>query len=587
MAAGYAYLKTGDFRMSQDHPALINLLSALPLLLRDDMQLPLDHPSWEARDFFNFARVFLWESGNDAPSVLEWARWATIVLGAVLLVVLFWWARQMVGVWAGWIALILALFDPNLIANSRLVTTDLGLTCFMLLTMWRLYCWLVRPSPLNLFLTGLFAGLTMVSKYTGLMVWPMMLAVVVIGRYGDWEIREWRKSLWFLISKFLWMGLTAYLVVWVVYRFDVSPLPGTAVPFPASFYFYRLWQTFAVIEAEPLASYLLGQTSRGGWWYYFPVALLVKSSLPLLILTAVGTAVAFTQTGWRNSSILWLPPLFYLLLAMVGNITIGYRHILPVVPFLIMLASYSGNWVSGKWVIGRSNVAITQLLITLLLLWQAIGTLRLFPHQEAFFNELVGGPSGGGRVLSDSNLDWGQDLIALRELMTEMGIAEVNLAYFGTAVPEQYGLKYRPLPGFLRFTAGAEVNAYNPYTPPPGWYAIGQTPLRLGLMLQNNDLYAYFREQTPVAQAGYSINLYYVEYAEELPVERLLVTGTAVADLSWSELERLSVSGEQLSVNSSPLTDDGRRLITKWTADETTRIIPFTEPFTTPVDFNR
>lgn len=592
VAAGYAYLKTGDFRMSLSHPPLVNVLTAVPLLLRHDVNLPLDHPSWEARDYFHFADVFLWQAQANPQSILEWARWSVIALGTLLVAVLFWWARQMVGVWAGWVALVLSVFDPNLIANARLVTTDLGVTCFLLLTMWRLWHWLVRPSTTNLLLCALFAALTMAAKFTGIIVWPMMVGVAVIWRWeigdGRLQIRDGKRQLWFLLSRFLMMGLVAYLVLWGIYRFDMTPWPGApvlsgvevTVPLPASFFPYSLWQTFQAIESEAKVGYLFGETSRGGWWYYFPVTLAVKTSLPLLILAMIGTVLALKNEGWRKLSILWLPIALFLALAMVGNITIGYRHILPVVPFLILLASYS-----SKWALTRTNYPITQLLITLLLLWQAVGTLRLFPHQEAFFNELVGGPSGGGRVLSDSNLDWGQDLLALRQVMAERGIEELYLSYFGTAVPERYGIHYRPLPGYLRFTAGAEVDSYNPYTPPPGWYAISQSSLHMGLVLQNNDLYAYFQEQTPVARAGYSINLYRVEYPAEMPVDRVVVTGTAVSDLSPQEMEALAVSRHPLSENSSPITEHGRRLITKWTAHDATTIVPFTEPFTPPPDF--
>ncbi len=118
--------------------------------------------------------------------------------------------------------------------------------------------------------------------------------------------------------------------------------------------------------------------------------------------------------------------------------------------------------------------------------------MSLFPHYEAYFNELVGGPANGQRILVDSNLDWGQDLPALKQLLDDRGLDQVYLSYFGTAPPEQYGINYRPLPSFPRFVKGSEVKAFNPYTPPPGWYAISATSLRLGLYLQNRELYAYF-----------------------------------------------------------------------------------------------
>lgn len=593
VAAGYAYLKTGDARMSLSHPPLVDALSAVPLLFRDDVNLPLDDPSWENRDYFNFSDVFLWQAQNNPQSILEWSRWPIILLGTILVAALFWWAREMAGAWAGWIALILAVFDPNLIANSRLVTTDLGLACFLLLAMWRLWHWLEDPSRKNLILVGVFAGLTMTAKFTGVMVWPMIVVVSGIWAWGSGlgmrgsggageqgrGIPSSHPSLFStLVKSWLVMGVVAFVTLWAVYGFDVSSLPNTSIPLPASFYPYSMWDTFVGIEEQPKTSFLLGETSPRGWWYYFPVALLVKTSLPLLGLFVWGTAVFIKQKGVRYASILWVPPLFYMLLAMTGRITIGYRHILPVVPFLILLAAgglglgignnfqYFGDAQHKSH--GRRPL-ISNLIIVALLFWSAIGTLRIFPHQESFFNELAGGPENGGNLLVDSNIDWGQDLIVLRELMADEGIEEVYLGYFGTGLPEVYGVNYKPIPGFLRLTVGPEFNAYNPYTPLPGWYAISQTSLQLGLLEQNIDMYAFFREREPDLRAGYSLNLYKVAYDEDVPVDRVVVTGTSVSDV---DAETLGVA-------------NGRLLITKWAENEATQIMPFTEPFSPPENF--
>lgn len=531
IAAGYAYLKTGDFRMSTSHPPLVNLLSAIPLLWQDTLNLPTDHPSWAASDYFVFSDVFLWQVNDSPQQILVWGRWPIIALGAVLTFVLFMWARQMAGALAGWVALALAVFDPNLLANSRLITTDLGVTCFLLLTMWRLWCWLERPSLRNLIFTGLLAGLTMSSKFTGLMVWPMIAGVLLLA--GTAAHRRWRSLMAF--------GLLAYLALWAVFRFDVGPIPGFRwhIPIPAPFYPYSVWDTFMVIEQQPKAAFLLGQVSQRGWWYYFPVALLLKTPLPLLLLTAVGLFQALPRGRWRETAVLWLPPLLFMLLAMSGQITIGYRHILPVVPFLIMLAAYGvGRLETESWRLERkrSPFLASGLVLCLLLIWHAFATLRLYPHQEAFFNELAGGPARGSRLLVDANIDWGQDLLFLRDLLAQRGIDDVYLSYFGTALPEKYGIHYQPLPGFMRFTAGPEIDAYNPYTPLPGWYAISETSRRLGLMLQNTDMFAYFQDQEPVACAGYSICLYYVSYPADTPVKRVVVVGRSVSDIPAAEL---------------------------------------------------
>ncbi|HZD10193.1 MAG TPA: hypothetical protein VE553_02545, partial [Candidatus Binatia bacterium] len=142
--------------------------------------------------------------------------------------------------------------------------------------------------------------------------------------------------------------------------------------------------------------------------------------------------------------------------------------------------------------------------------------------------------------------------------LEERDIRDPYLAYFGTALPEAYGVSYKPLPAFLRFTTGPEVDAFNPYTPPPGWYAISLSSLRLGLLHQNVDLYAYFRDKEPVARAGYSINLYRVDYGEDTPVERTVVTGASVADLTPQELGVAA----------------GKRLVVKWAATPETTILP-------------
>jgi hypothetical protein len=282
--------------------------------------------------------------------------------------------------------------------------------------------------------------------------------------------------------------------------------------------------------------------------------------------------VAVYRHGWRKTSVLWVLPLLLLVLGLTGVLTIGYRHILPVVPFLLICSGYSAvlfgrfptRFISGRqWAPG-----ILWWVLPGLLLWHIVGSLRVYPHQESFFNELAGDWYNWSNLLVDSNLDWGQDLPALREVMAQNGIAEVNLAYFGKAVPEVYGVRYRPLAGYLRFVDGIELNAYNPYSPEPGWYAISATSLRLGLhQAETLDLYAAFRARRPDARAGYSIYLYNIVDPPGLVVDRKVVTGEPV----------YRVPPEALGVM------PGRRIQVKWVQEappgwETT-IYPLGEGF--------
>lgn len=538
LTAGYSYLRTGDFRMATTHPPLAGMIAALPLLARQDIALPLDSPLWDQGRRYDFSDVFLWDAnGERAVEMLVQARWGITLLGALLLIAIFLWARRLLGPGGALLALTLAAFDPNLIANARLVTTDLPLTALLFMALWRLWCWLERPRGYDLVAAGVLGGLTMAAKYNGLLVWPVALAAALVyAPASRKQALNWQRRALGVVA----MGGIGLGALWAVYRFQFGPpaLLPLRLPLPAPFFWDHLFATFSGLLAENAAKpdFLLGQVSMHGWWYYFPVALGVKTPLPLLILLALGIAGLVRRQELRRQSAVWLPPLAFLLLGLTGVLTIGYRHMLPAIPFAIMLAGNSVEWLK----LGARRRIPRWLPATvggLLVAWAVLGAVRFFPHQEAYFNELAGDWRNWSNLLVDSNLDWGQDLPALRELMARRGLDSVNLAYFGKGVPERYGVRYRPLPSYLRFMEGREVNAYNPYTPEPGWYAVSATSLRLGTLGEDtSDLYAYFRTLQPVDRAGYSIYLYHVEDAPGTAVVRPVVVDTPVFRLKPEQL---------------------------------------------------
>lgn len=580
LAAGYSYLRTGDPRLATNHPPLMGMLGGLALL-GQTVNLPLDHQAWATGDRYLFSDIFLWEANPNAPALFVAARRPIIAVGILLLVGLFFFARGLLGWQASWLVLLLATFDPNLLANARLVTTDLGLACLLLLGLWRLWCWLEQRSWLNLVLVGICAGFAMTAKYTGLFFWPSAFLVTCIYPAMSKGDRIWRRWL-----GLIGMGFVAYLVIWAVYGFTFGLFQSEffQLTLPASFYWQQLYNTyFHIVDAQgEHYDFLLGEASNKGWWYYFPVALAVKTPLPLLLLFFSGLGVVARRGLWRRTSVLWVLPLLFLGICLTGILTIGYRHILPAIPCMIMLAGYtltlpvtppqpspSGGlgwgygrrWGRGKW--------LSSTLIAFCLLWLVIDSVRIWPHQEAFFNELAGDWYNWSNILVDSNLDWGQDLPALQTVMDKMGIAEVNLAYFGKAVPEAYGVRYRPLPSYLRFIDGIELNAYNPYQPEPGWYAISATALRLGLLEASNvNLYAYFRDKHPVARAGYSIYLYHITYPDSLPIKRAAVFGQPVAQLPAAQL---GIQPDQ-------------RVQVKWAKSPETALYPLGQGFAPPTD---
>ncbi len=253
-------------------------------------------------------------------------------------------------------------------------------------------------------------------------------------------------------------------------------------------------------ESKGHWAFLLGQISKGGWWYYFPIAFLVKTPLPLLIL--LGLAIARGRFS-RDESYLALAAGVYLAAAMVQALNIGVRHILPIYPLVIILAARTVGLPWPKTQQRWGNAAVAALLV-----WMVVETIAYSPQYLPYFNELVGGPVGGRRVLVDSNLDWGQDLHRLTAWQREHPEAKpLHLAYFGAADPRQYGVSAEPLPGWCRLwpdkTLSSEERAQLS-VPRKGWIAVSVNCLTF------QPRYRWLNSYQPVGRAGHSILIYHI-----------------------------------------------------------------------------
>jgi hypothetical protein len=591
LARGLAYLKTGDLRLSQEHPPGANAWAAWPLLLDPRITLPLDSPSWANAEWYGFADQLLWRRGAPPhPQAMIFGTrvpvmWLTCLLAALA----YRWARELGGPWAGGIALALLVFDPNLLAHGRLTTNDMALTCTVLAASYALWRALrgrterTAQALVATALAGAALGAALLAKYSALVMVPIAVLIwIAAGRKTARRARALHLALYLAI---------AALVTWAGYAFSWGAVPllgGLPVPAPA---FWSGIQSILRRTGGGSPAFLLGQHSESGWWVYFPVAFLAKTPLPTLVLLAAGLGRALCRAGfydrrpadatqrraWKltlrrrtgtapgvNVSpvllsvlCLALPPLAFWAMAVAGSFNIGYRHILPSLPFFYVAAAWSLG-TAGRRIrqVGRSPFGqavcpwavsgrAAPVLLGVLLVWLAAGTLRLAPHYLACFNALAGGPDNGYRILVDSNLDWGQDLPGLAAYVRETGEEWVYLSWFGAAHPEAYDLPFHPLPGFWRFGGEAAAYGYNPVAPAPGLYAISATNLQ-GVKLHDRDLYAWFRDQTPVTSIGYSILLYRVE-PNPSATERL-VLGVPGAQLAAQDRDLL---GRAYSVRQS------------------------------------
>ena len=564
IARGYAYLCTGDLRLNLDHPPLINSLSAAPLLLLPGLKLPTDSPTWEHAHVIAFATQFLWHANHDANQILLLARLPIILLAIVLGCFVFRWATELHGPLAGLLALGLYVFDPNILAHGRLTTTDLGVTCFLFIAVYCFWRWLNHPTWSRLAAAGLTLGLALVSKYSALVLIPILpligLTYILTSRQeGVKEDTTLVQRVWTLTVAVGLMLALAGLVAWAVYGFEVGPVVegGISVPVPT---YVRGLQGLLRHSELGHPAFLHGQYFSTERWDYFPVIFAIKTPLPTLILLCISLGWTVKRRAWRSVYPLLLPVLVYLTTSLSSKaLNIGYRHILPLLPFLFVFASGV-----ARSKVGGDNTTVKSLrtkvrnlplaaCYLLLVVWYLVASTRIYPDYLAYFNELVGGPDNGWRYLVDSNLDWGQDLkglkryVALRQAqdVEREGIEEVYLSWFGSTYPGAYGydIPHRLLPSFVYYPGQVTGVAFNPLRPAPGVYAISATNLQ-GVYFSDHDLFAWFRERQPLAKIGYSIFIYEVVRQEAEATESVVCLSDVRLNELDSETRALTVEKE-------------------------------------------
>ena len=523
IARGLAFLRTGDPRLSLEHPPLVNSLSALPLLTMPALRLPTDHPSWQRREgWYKFADLFMWQYNQEATRIIFLARLPIVLLALVLGLVGYRLAGQLWGGAAALPALVLLLFEPNLLAHGRYATTDMGATLFTFLTtflLWRLW---QRPNqwPWPAWAAAAGAmGLAFGSKLSTLGFAPVWLALAVLPLYPPSNSGHGRAVLNRVLQLIAAAGV-ALLIVWLIFGLEwgrfgfvsaaLEPYNRFTGPMPT--FWAGLEQAALLGGGGRSPAFLFGRFAESGFVGYFPAAFLVKTPLIVIVLVAIAAIMLLRRPDTRRRAVfLMVAAVVYYLFLMQSALNIGYRHALPALPYLLVL-------VAGLAAPELQRSARRRPLPRILVGLGAIGLLAvalwIHPHYLSYFNPAVGGPANGYRVLTDSNVDWGQDLLRLQGWMEENGVASVKLGWFGTADPAYYELAHEPLPGLGRdaFFRLWWAPPFDPAAPQPGIYAISASSLWEPPLREDEKLvYAWFRARPPDDRVGYSILIYDVD----------------------------------------------------------------------------
>ena len=418
LPAGYTYWKTHDLRLNREHPPLVKLLAALPLLALKP-RLDLTWPEWQAAEEYTFGWGFLYT--NDADRLLFWGRLPMTLLAAVGAFIVFLWAREMFGRSSGLFALALFAFSPNLLAHGMLVTTDVPLAVFMTLALYLFWKQGSQPSILSSAGVGLATGAAMACKFSGAI---LPLIIIAFSAWRVFSARDRRQQAVVEAKCLVAAGVAALFVIEAAYLFAAPP------------WTYVANMRWVNSNHNPIRLfYLFGDFSRTGWWYYFVLAFLVKATIPLL-LTIVMASIHFGikrfMDIWGETLILGTV-LSYVVALMIGADDLGVRYLLPIFPLLFVWGS--------RIVVDLSQKKVGLALVVLLAGWQARAALGAFPNYIPYFNELVGGDSAGIRYLDDSNVDWGQGMKQAAEYVRSHHLENVEILPFSPFdSPRYYGV---------------------------------------------------------------------------------------------------------------------------------------------------
>jgi hypothetical protein len=524
IGAGYAFLKGDVHAQPTANLVLAEKWVALPLLaMKVDEPTVEEYRTSEARRQ-NAYWVSLFRSETHMLAMLRATRAMGTLLGVALAVVVFFWSRRLHGDGAGLISLAFYCLCPVVIANSGLATTDIATALFFALAVWSFWTLLHRVSGLTVLGCGLAVGGLMATKLSGVLIVPMAalmmtarlglrhpVAVALPGRPARQESNA-AKQVFLLASASMAAALVGYFTLWAIYGFHYSF--GVQTPEGSS-----LWNLFNgqpeglvsnyigwcrklrlfpehflidtrlfMLTIEHRRAFLLGHSSRAGWWYFFPEAWFFKTPIPFLIVV-LASLIVVILAGWQRWAkvaggaavasginfyeFIPLAVLFavYLAAMMSGTLNIGIRHLLPVYPVLFIFA---GVLARARW--GRRPLGLA--LVCALMAWSAGEVWAVYPQTLAYFNEFAGGPKNGYRVLVDSSYDWGQDLPAVEKWVARRASQPgprppVYFSYFGSGL-----LRPFKLDGLVLLPSYFDQPRSFQLTLKPGTYLISATMLQ-------------------------------------------------------------------------------------------------------------
>ncbi|MGZ8842369.1 MAG: ArnT family glycosyltransferase [Pyrinomonadaceae bacterium] len=528
--SAYYHLAAGNFQLVNEHPPLSKIIASVPTLFIQPNEVKPDQifgDPGSIQEKWSYAERF-WENN---PGIFEslsfWPRVPAILLTVLLGLFIFKFARELFGPLAAVISVALFTLEPTVLAHGRVVQTDIPATLGYFLLFFMLYRYANKPSLKHAVWIGAAAGVALLAKFSMLLAGPVLAVFFVMMIWRAPRKGNSRGSLFAHIAVIALVMLVlinaGYLfqhraigepdVQWIQESFP--RVSGTVTLFTsllshivsADFILGILRQVRHTAEGHPAG--FLGMYSRTGWWYYFPVAFALKTTLPFLLLSIASLAWGVYQYAKkRDARFLWMlaPFLVYTLYVLGSRIDIGVRYYLPAYPFLFIL----GGALLASAIRSKQLRRAGMVASFVVMAWIGVEAVRVYPDHMSYMNQLAFAHPHWW-YLSDSNVEWGDEARNVGLYLTLRGETRVRSAFLGDFIMlHHYGVQSLALataeggePEPTRYVAiGASF--LNGSTVPEALKIQG----RWATETERQNFFDAYRRRTPEAIIGGSVYLY-------------------------------------------------------------------------------
>jgi len=546
--SGYTYVKDADYRLNPEHPPLAKSLAALLLVADKNIVGPEKDSSWANISQWGTGWYLIYGAGNNAKNVLDLARLPMMLLMVFLGLFLFKWARELFGRKTALVVLLLYAFYPDILAHGRLVTTDVSAALGFVVATYCFLKMLKKTSRKTILFAALALALAQLLKFSAILLFPIFFVLVFVKSWMDKKDNGFWKGFWADFKPFLLISVLSIVIVWIVYipfvrntppaiehkliETNLTDRPDTLILRNFLHHFennaitrglgHYILGVYLVIGRVGGGNntFLWGELSHKSIPSFFPVAWLLKTPIPIILLIFASVLAIILRwpkdkdKKWQLAIIL-TPIIIYWIVTLRGKLDIGIRHLMPTVPFVLLMIGYFIQPILNakkKW---------PKVAIGLLVVYMVGSTLYNYPNFIAYFNEFTPKDQRYQRLI-DSSLDWGQDLLRLKKYVDENQIKSIKVDYFGGSIPS--------------YNIPESVALHSQNGPTSGWLAISATFYQSSRMVGPEEgkwSYQWLDAYKPKAIIGGSILVFYIspeELKKNPPISPYPITEVVAPD---------------------------------------------------------